>query len=83
MGANSIYAIFGIDVLKKLVGNSNTKLANGVGSIIVSAGKYVDGQLEETKVSIDKKWNISGGTEGAAGKYAAALVKEFGGNEIK
>lgn len=83
MGANSIYAIFGIDVLKKLVGNSNTKLANGVGSIIVSAGKYVDGQLEETKVSIDKKWNISGGTDGAAGKYAAALVKEFGGNEIK
>jgi len=82
MGANSIYAIFGIDVLKKLISSSNTKLSNGVGNIVVSAGKYVDGQLEESKVSLNKQWKISG-EDGAAKKYAEALVKEFGSKEIK
>lgn len=81
MGANSIYAIFGIDVLKKLISGANTKLSNGVGNIVVSAGKYVDGQLEESKVNINKQWKVSG-EDGAAKKYADALVKEFGGNKI-
>ncbi len=74
MGANSLYGVFSIASLKKLL-KANSKLRNQLGSITVSAIKYVDGEADEATVKLDSKWKVVGND--AAGSEAATAVKNY------
>ena len=74
MGANSLYGVFSIASLKKLL-KANSKLRNQLGSITVSAIKYTDGEADEATVKLDSKWKVTGND--AAGSEATAAVKNY------
>lgn len=74
MGANSLYGVFSIASLKKLL-KANSKLHNQLGSITVSAIKYTDGEADEATVKLDSKWKVTGND--AAGSEATAAVKNY------
>lgn len=74
MGANSLYGVFSIASLKKLL-KANSKLRNQLGSITVSAIKYTDGEADEATVKLDSKWKVTGND--AAGSEATTAVKNY------
>ena len=87
MGANSLYGVFNIDALKKLL-KANSKLRNQLGSITVSAIKYTNGEADEATVKLDGKWKVtSSDTAGSAAEtavknYTKKIVTEFSGAKI-
>lgn len=74
MGANSLYGVFSIASLKKLL-KANSKLRNQLGSITVSAIKYTNGEADEATVKLDSKWKVTGND--AAGNEATTAVKNY------
>lgn len=88
MGANSLYGVFSIASLKKLL-KANSKLRNQLGSITVSAIKYTDGEADEATVKLDSKWKVTGndtaGSEATAAvkNYTKKIVTEFSGVTIE
>lgn len=74
MGANSLYGVFSIASLKKLL-KANSKLRNQLGSITVSAIKYTNGEADEATVKLDSKWKVTGND--AAGSEATTAVKNY------
>lgn len=74
MGANSLYGVFSIASLKKLL-KANSKLRNQLGSITVSAIKYTDGEADEATVKLDSKWKVT--SNDAAGSEATTAVKNY------
>lgn len=74
MGANSLYGVFNIDALKKLL-KANSKLRNQLGAITVSAIKYTNGEADEATVKLDAKWKVT--SSDAAGSKAEAAVKNY------
>lgn len=88
MGANSLYGVFSIASLKKLL-KANSKLRNQLGSITVSAIKYTDGEADEATVKLDSKWKVTGndatGSEATAAvkNYTKKIVTEFSGITIE
>lgn len=74
MGANSLYGVFSIASLKKLL-KANSKLRNQLGSITVSAIKYTNGEADEATVKLDSKWKVTGNY--AAGNEATTAVKNY------
>lgn len=88
MGANSLYGVFSVGSLKKLL-KSNSKLRNQLGAITVSAIKYTNGEADEATVKLDSKWKvISNDAEGseaatAVKNYTKKIVTEFSGITIE
>lgn len=74
MGANSLYGVFSVDSLKKLI-KANGKLRNQLGSITVSAIKYTNGEADEATVKVDSKWKVT--SSDTAGSKAEATVKNY------
>lgn len=87
MGANSLYGVFNIDALKKLL-KANSKLRNQLGSITVSAIKYTNGEADEATVKLDANWKVtSSDTAGSAAEtavknYTKKIVTEFSNVKI-
>lgn len=88
MGANSLYGVFSVDSLKKLL-KANSKLRNQLGAITVSAIKYTNGDADEATVKLDAKWKVtSNDTAGSAAEtavknYTKKIVTEFSGVTIE
>lgn len=88
MGANSLYGVFSVDSLKKLI-KANSKLRNQLGAITVSAIKYTNGDVDEATVKLDAKWKVtSSDTAGSAAEtavknYTKKIVTEFSGVAIE
>ena len=74
MGANSLYGVFEVSVLEKLI-KANSKVNNGLGSIRVSALKYTADGVDEATVTLDKTWNLAG--KDYEGSEAADKVKAY------
>ena len=74
MGANSLYGVFEVSVLEKLI-KANSKVNNGLGSIRVSALKYTDEGVDEATVTLDKTWNLA--SKDYEGSEAADKVKNY------
>ena len=74
MGANSLYGVFDISVLDKLV-KSNAKVTNKLGTIAVSAIKYNNGEADEATVKLDHSWKVT--STSAAGSEATSAIKSY------
>ena len=57
MGANSLYGVFEVAALEKLI-SGKTKVHNRLGTITVSAIKYTNGEADEATVKLDNSWKI-------------------------
>lgn len=89
MGANSLYGVFEISVLEKLLQSKSVLKAN-LGCITVSAIKYTDGETDEATITLDKEWNVTKtntDTDAKAGstvkEYTMKIVKKFEGFKIE
>ena len=87
MGANSLYGVFEISVLEKLLQSKYILKAN-LGCITVSAVKYTDEEPDEATITLDKNWNVTKtSTEGKAGslvkEYTMKVVKKFEGYKVE
>lgn len=88
MGANSIYGVFDISMLEKLV-KSGAKLNNKFGDIAVSAIKYEEGgTADEAVIKLNNTWKITENNTNdskAANKvkeYTKKIVQTFGNIKI-
>lgn len=86
-GANGVYGVFELSLLKKLVDN-NAHVQNKLGSAVVSVVKYdTDGTTTEATITLDKTWKAVKSNladEELAEKvkaYAKKIVSVFG--EVK
>lgn len=75
MGANSIYGVFDIASLEKLI-KAGAKLQNKVGNITVSAVKYTNGEPDEATVTLNSSWKPTD-KETAAEDVITKAVKEY------
>ena len=74
MGANSLYGVFSIDMLDKLV-KAGGHINNKVGSMTVSAVKYSKDGVDEATVKLDKSWKVV--SNDTTGSEAATAVKNY------
>lgn len=75
MGANSLYGVFEISVLEKL--KDRAKIYNRMGSIIVSAVRYMpNDEVEEAKVVLDKFLTVVN-TEASQDSHANEKIKGY------
>ncbi len=89
MGANSIYGVFDIGSLEKLI-KAGAKLQNKVGNITVSAIKYTKGVPDEATVTLSSAWKptdkstaTSDSITEAAKNYTKKVVETFGSTKIQ
>ena len=89
MGANSIYGVFDIASLEKLL-KAGAKLQNKVGNITVSAIKYTKGVPDEATVTLSSSWKPTDKQTAAddvitntVKDYTKKIVDKFGGVKIQ
>ena len=89
IGANSIYGVFDIGSLEKLI-KAGAKLHNKVGNITVSAIKYTDGVPDEATVTLSHDWKPTdmqasedSATTSIVNDFAKKIVKVFGSIKIQ
>ena len=88
MGATSVYGVFEVSVLKKLV-EKGAKIQNKIGNITVSAIKYTDGEADEATITLSKTWKVKGqalvGSASAdkANAYTKKVIDTFGSIKVK
>lgn len=89
MGANSIYGVFDIASLEKLL-KAGAKLQNKVGTITVSAIKYTKGVPDEATVTLSSSWKPTDKQTAAddvitntVKDYTKKIVDKFGGVKIQ
>lgn len=84
MGVNSVYGVFEIEVLDKLL-KAAKHVHNEVGDITVSAVKYDDGNVYEATVKLNKQWKVTSNdmdeaeTTEKIKKYTKKIVGKFSG----
>lgn len=84
MGATSVYGVFELEELTKII-KAGSKLHNKVGNVTVSAIKYTKGEPDEATVTLNSSWkpidksvaNADSVTE-AVKNYTKKIVEEFG-----
>lgn len=74
VSANSLFAVFSLEVFKKLI-QANAKLHNKLGKMTVSAIKYTNGEPDEALVTLDNQWKVL--THSITNSEAADDVKGF------
>lgn len=88
MGATSVYGVFEVSVLKKLV-EKGAKIQNKIGNITVSAIKYTDGEADEATITLSKTWKVKGqALDGSAAAdkakaYTKKVIDTFGSIKVK
>jgi hypothetical protein len=91
-GANSLYGVFEIDILDKLI-KSNATVQNKIGNIIVSAVKYVsEGETYEQTFKLNSNWKIENGNNDQSNddhelvkkckEYTKKVIEKFGNTPI-
>lgn len=88
MGVNSLYGVFDIALLSKML-KSGAKLQNKLGKIIISAIKYTNEEPDEATVKLSHDWNIvDSDFNGSASadklkQYAKKIVLAYNNVSIK